>query len=193
MIERASTCKSAMFSAEAVLEVLGIEFSRKATKGMPFNVQFKLLGVQVNLAARVGLSRVTFTLASTPERQLRCSLITPPAAARLAGRLTLLSGIGTHGKYEAACMVMLRVLESGDGVVPVSSEGPSLWVFSAASPENADSDSKMQEVLIGGVIYVRGTTKPLSYFSERVPDFVVKHWASSRKQVIAQAELFAVL
>eukprot|EP00971_Amphidinium_carterae_P181723 3605513-Amphidinium_carterae.1 len=43
----------------------------------------------------------------------------------------------------------------------------------------ADSDSKMQEVLIGGVIYVRGTAKPLSYFSERVLDFKQK---ASREQ-----------
>eukprot|EP00971_Amphidinium_carterae_P140845 2790608-Amphidinium_carterae.1 len=55
------------------------------------------------------------------------------------------------------------------------------------------TDSSSQEVRIGGIIYVRGTTRPLSYFSERVPDFIVKHWATARKQVIAQAELFAVL
>eukprot|EP00971_Amphidinium_carterae_P104142 2062498-Amphidinium_carterae.1 len=203
MVERASTCKSALFSAEAILEELGIEFSRKASKRLPFDAQFKLLGVQVNLAARIGLSRTAVALSNTPERQdelreelkliLKSGLITPPAAARLAGRLTfatsfvwsrvgaqfarMLSGIGAHGSHssselQAACIVMLRVLDSGDRLVPVTSDGPAAWVYTDASAEDSDPDRSSQEVLIGGILYARVATRPLSYFSERVPDFI---------------------
>eukprot|EP00971_Amphidinium_carterae_P078196 1547063-Amphidinium_carterae.1 len=63
-----------MFAAETVLDELGIEFSKKASKRLPFDSQFKLLGVQVNLAARVGLSRVAIALANTPERQTELRL-----------------------------------------------------------------------------------------------------------------------
>eukprot|EP00971_Amphidinium_carterae_P158550 3143221-Amphidinium_carterae.1 len=110
----------------------------------------------------------------------------------------MLSGISAHGSYnsgelQAACSVMLSVLDSGDRLVPVSSDGPAAWVYTDASAESADPAINSQEVLIGGILYARGTTRPLSYFSERVPDFIVKHWAAVRKQVTAQAELFAAL
>eukprot|EP00971_Amphidinium_carterae_P203271 4033872-Amphidinium_carterae.1 len=54
-----------MFAAEAVLGELGIEFSRKAFKRIPFDVQFKLLGVQV----------IHYEI----KQVLRRGLITPPA------------------------------------------------------------------------------------------------------------------
>eukprot|EP00971_Amphidinium_carterae_P118989 2357282-Amphidinium_carterae.1 len=59
---------SALFDSEAALELLGVAFSKKESKGRSFDETFKLLGVQVNLAARTALSRPAMSLCNTRER-----------------------------------------------------------------------------------------------------------------------------
>eukprot|EP00971_Amphidinium_carterae_P166731 3304185-Amphidinium_carterae.1 len=116
IVDRDCTCESAAFTAEGLLEVLGIRYSTKASKRLPFSESFRILGVELTfnvLMAGGFVIRVTNTEERTAElksdlmKTLSSGELSPSEASRLRGRL----GFFITSLFSRAGALFLRALE----------------------------------------------------------------------------------
>ena len=198
LIDKASTSASVSYSVEGLLDALGIRFSKKTAKRVPFRSSFKILGVELRLNEWEA-DELKVVVRNTPEQkdELKEELdkiqaqdrLTPFEAARLRGRF----GFFLTGLWGRSGALFLRALEvkaanlmSGGRVgdderfalqaaqALLKAEPRKVDVLKDELPlwiftdASVEADDSGRLVGIGGLIYFPGSTVPAKYFSHKL-------------------------
>ena len=206
-------CETSKKAFECMLNLLGWQFA-DGDKNLPFAKDFNILGAKVDLAE---LGSGSIVVSNKPGRlEHICSLIdetvldrSASRAAVLRGHINFASGFCMGRYLRPATAVLLHILHgSGQSSGPQVSgavarlkeliqksrpreiaclhEGPPIIVFTDAAHENDLAP-------LGAIVFDTAGGNPL-VFDGLVPQEIVDKWKSKgSKQIISQAELFAVV
>ena len=206
-------CETSKKAFECMLNLLGWQFA-DGDKNLPFAKDFNILGAKVDLA-ELGSGSIVVSNKSGRLEHI-CSLIdetvldrSASRAAVLRGHINFASGFCMGRYLRPATAVLLHLLhgsgQSSDAQVSEAvaklkdliqksrpreiacvHEGPPIIVFTDAAHENDLAP-------LGAIVFDTAGGNPL-VFDGLVPQEIVDKWKSKgSKQIISQAELFAVV
>ncbi|CAE7519225.1 dnajb6-b [Symbiodinium sp. CCMP2592] len=202
----------------AIFDLLGVEFAREGKKAPPFSRDFKLLGVRVDLNdAPRGIVRIGNTAERREELNvfiediLQANCLDLKTAERLRGRLVFFEGFVFGRMSNSAIRTVDRAARAGltskrlpEDVrkslvvirerlrvaepVTIATKNHHSWlIFTDGACEG---EKKLGS--IGGVI-VGLSGHPISFFSEQVPQDIMKILLSNSQNPIFELELLPVL
>lgn len=205
-------CETSKKAFECMLNLLGWKFA-DGDKNLPFAKQFNILGAKVDIT---GLGSGSIVVSNKPGRLDHiCALIdesvldrSSSRAAVLRGHINFASGFCMGRYLRPATATLLHILQSNRSSDSLASEaadrlkdlvrqsrpceiaclheGPPIIVFTDAAHEGDSAP-------VGAIVFDNAGGNPL-VFDGAVPQEIVDKWKSKgSKQIISQAELFAVV